>query len=167
MLSSRYNIVRILYRPYYLLLFAVATWYFHNSTTANHFSTSFSQDRSTNRSDLTLYHENERSDTLPWEWDEILAGNVSQVVMPPWRLQYCIRSLDCIVGCVVAVSWLQWFYYNGENRYRTIIMDLLGDLGHADQLYSTREENKVLQVKVKELTVPLHRSSRGGDCPWS
>mmetsp|Transcript_13871 Transcript_13871/g.25339 ORF Transcript_13871/g.25339 Transcript_13871/m.25339 type:complete len:452 (+) Transcript_13871:231-1586(+) len=35
-------------------------------------------------------------------------------------------------------------------------MDLLGDLGHADQLYSTREENKVLQAKVKELTVRVH-----------
>ena len=50
--------------------------------------------------------------------------------------------------------------------YRKIIMDLLGDLGHTDQLYSTREENKVLQVKVKELIVPLHRSSGEGDCPW-
>ncbi|KAL7540379.1 hypothetical protein ACHAXR_010073 [Thalassiosira sp. AJA248-18] len=35
-------------------------------------------------------------------------------------------------------------------------MDLLGDIGHADQLTSTREENKVLQAKVKELTVRVH-----------
>ncbi|KAL7460071.1 hypothetical protein ACHAXS_000540 [Conticribra weissflogii] len=35
-------------------------------------------------------------------------------------------------------------------------MDLLGDIGHADQLTSTREENRVLQAKVKELTVRVH-----------
>mmetsp|Transcript_8880 Transcript_8880/g.16025 ORF Transcript_8880/g.16025 Transcript_8880/m.16025 type:complete len:451 (+) Transcript_8880:174-1526(+) len=35
-------------------------------------------------------------------------------------------------------------------------MDLLGDIGQADQLTSTRTENKVLQAKVKELTVRVH-----------
>ena len=35
-------------------------------------------------------------------------------------------------------------------------MDLLGDLGQEDQLISTRAENKVLQEKVKELTVRVH-----------
>ena len=35
-------------------------------------------------------------------------------------------------------------------------MDLLGDLGQVDQLISTRLENKVLQEKVKELTVRVH-----------
>ncbi len=35
-------------------------------------------------------------------------------------------------------------------------MDLLGDIGHADQLTSTREENKVLLAKVKELSVRIH-----------
>lgn len=35
-------------------------------------------------------------------------------------------------------------------------MDLLGDIGHADQLTSTREENKVLLAKVKELTLRIH-----------
>lgn len=34
-------------------------------------------------------------------------------------------------------------------------MDLLGDLGQADQLTSAREENKVLQAKVKEMTVSV------------
>ena len=35
-------------------------------------------------------------------------------------------------------------------------MDLLGDIGQADQLTSTRGENKVLQAKVKELSVRVH-----------
>ena len=35
-------------------------------------------------------------------------------------------------------------------------MDLLGDLGQEDQLISTRAENKVLQEKVKELTLRVH-----------
>lgn len=35
-------------------------------------------------------------------------------------------------------------------------MDILGDIGQADQLTSTREENKVLQAKVKELTLRVH-----------
>mmetsp|Transcript_5769 Transcript_5769/g.12693 ORF Transcript_5769/g.12693 Transcript_5769/m.12693 type:complete len:452 (+) Transcript_5769:74-1429(+) len=35
-------------------------------------------------------------------------------------------------------------------------MDLLGDIGQADQLTSAREENKILQAKVKELTVRVH-----------
>lgn len=35
-------------------------------------------------------------------------------------------------------------------------MDLLGDIGHADQLTSTREENKVLLSKVKELNFRIH-----------
>jgi len=35
-------------------------------------------------------------------------------------------------------------------------MDLLRDIGQADQLTSTREENRVLQAKVKELTVRVH-----------
>lgn len=35
-------------------------------------------------------------------------------------------------------------------------MDLLGDIGAADQLTSTREENRVLQAKVKELTLRVH-----------
>ncbi len=35
-------------------------------------------------------------------------------------------------------------------------MDLLGDIGHADQLTSTREENKVLLAKVKELNFRIH-----------
>lgn len=35
-------------------------------------------------------------------------------------------------------------------------MDLLDDIGHADQLTSAREENKVLNAKVKELTFRIH-----------
>ncbi|KAL7518244.1 hypothetical protein ACHAWX_003092 [Stephanocyclus meneghinianus] len=35
-------------------------------------------------------------------------------------------------------------------------MDLLADIGHADQLNSAREENRVLQSKVKELSVRVH-----------
>ena len=35
-------------------------------------------------------------------------------------------------------------------------MDLLGDIGQEDQLTSAREENRVLQAKVKELTVRVH-----------
>ena len=35
-------------------------------------------------------------------------------------------------------------------------MDLLADIGHADQLTSAREENRVLQSKVKELSVRVH-----------
>ncbi|KAL7552119.1 hypothetical protein ACHAWF_015337 [Thalassiosira exigua] len=37
-----------------------------------------------------------------------------------------------------------------------ITMDLLGDIGHTDQLTSAREENRVLQAKVKELAVRVH-----------
>ncbi|KAL3781158.1 hypothetical protein ACHAW5_001201 [Stephanodiscus triporus] len=36
-------------------------------------------------------------------------------------------------------------------------MDLLGDIGHADQLTSAREENNVLRAKVKELTIRIHQ----------
>jgi hypothetical protein len=35
-------------------------------------------------------------------------------------------------------------------------MDLLADIGQEDQLTSAREENRVLQAKVKELTVRVH-----------
>ena len=35
-------------------------------------------------------------------------------------------------------------------------MDLLGDIGHEDQLTSTREENKVMLAKIKDLTLRVH-----------
>ena len=35
-------------------------------------------------------------------------------------------------------------------------MELLGDVGHVDQLASAREENKVLRAKCKELAVRVH-----------
>ena len=36
-----------------------------------------------------------------------------------------------------------------------VVMDLVGDIGHADQLTSAREESKVLNAKVKELTLRI------------
>ena len=63
------------------------------------------------------------------------------------------RTIQRIVGSVPKGETIDGFEIINHNTH---IMDLLGDIGHADQLTSTREENKVLLAKVKELSFRIH-----------